>query len=297
MDFEVVDSRFKEVLDPNQERKTLAGGFQFTEGPIWHPYEKHLTFSDIPSDCLYRWRPELGVSSIWRTPSNNANGNTYDKHGRILTCEHATSRVVREERDGSMTVLASHWREKELNSPNDIVVRSDGDIFFTDPTFGRGPNVGVERPLDLDFRGLYKIDGRSGELSLLSKDFMQPNGLAFTTDETHLYVADTPEMHIRKFACARDGSLSGGEIFAKSEGEGYGAPDGLKVAESGHVFCAGPGGVHVYDPDSGGLLGILLTPRFCANFTWGGDDMKTFFLTSTNHLYSVQLLVGSAPLF
>ena len=296
MDFEVVDPRFNDVVDTSQQRKTLAEGFQFTEGPIWHPYDGHVTFSDIPADSMHRWSAEDGVSS-YRSPSHNANGNTYDKQGRILTCEHATSRVVREELDGSISILASHWDGKELNSPNDIVVRSNGDIFFTDPTFGRGPGVGIERPLDLDFRGVYKIDGETGELSLLAKDFVQPNGLAFSVDESVLLVADTPQMHIRKFACAEDGSLSGGEVFAQQTSGKPGAPDGLKVASTGHVFCAGPGGVHVYEPESGELLGIILTPKFCANFTWGGTDMKTFFLTSTNHLYCVQTKVAGVPLF
>lgn len=290
MDFEVADPRFHDIVDTSQQRISLADGFQFTEGPIWHPYERHVTFSDIPADSMHRWSEEAGVS-IYRSPSHNANGNTYDKQGRILTCEHATSRIVREELDGSISVLASHWDGKELNSPNDIVVRSNGDIFFTDPIFGRGPGVGIERPLELDFRGVYKINGNSGELTLLAKDFTQPNGLAFTVDESHLLVADTPERHIRKFACADDGTLSGGEVFARSTGDKPGAPDGLKVATSGHVFCAGPGGVHVYAPESGDLLGIFLTPKFCANFTWGGDDMKTFFMTSTNDFYSVRTKV------
>ncbi len=296
MDFETVDSRFNEVVDVNQERITLASGFQFTEGPIWHPYEKHVTFSDIPANSMHRWSRADGVS-VYRSPSNHANGNTYDKQGRILTCEHGTSRVVREETDGSISVVASHWDGKELNSPNDIVVRSNGDIFFTDPTFGRSGGVGIERPLELDFRGVYKIDGSSGSLSLLASDFTQPNGLAFTTDERHLLVADTPQMHVRKFACADDGSLSGGDVFAESTGEGTGAPDGLKVATTGHVFCAGPGGVHVYDPISGSLLGVLKTPAFCANFAWGDDDMKTFFMTSSNHFYSVRLKVAGSALF
>ena len=296
MDFTIEDPKFNEIVDVAQERETLASGFQFTEGPIWHPYDKHLTFSDIPADKMYRWEEESGCQ-VYREPSNKANGNTFDKQGRILTCEHATSRVVREERDGSVNVIASHYHDKELNSPNDIVVRSNGDIFFTDPTFGRFGNVGIERPLDLDFCGVFKIDGETGELSLLASDFSQPNGLAFDVSESNLLVADTPERHIRKFVCAEDGSLTGGNVFAVSSGQGIGAPDGLKVASTGHVFCAGPGGVHVYEPRNGYLLGILLTPMFCANFTWGGSDMKTFFMTSSNHLYRLELKVSGIPLF
>ena len=282
MTIEVCDERMHDIVDGDAERETLVDGFQFTEGPIWHPTENHLTFSDIPADTMYRWSEAEGIAEF-RKPSNMANGNTYDKQGRILTCEHATSRVVRQELDGSIEVLASHWDSKELNSPNDIVVRSNGDIFFTDPTFGRGEGTGGHpRPLELDFRGVYKIDGDSGEL-------------AFSVDENVLYVADTPNMHIRKFDCAADGSLSGGDVFAESTGNGFGAPDGLKVASTGHVFCAGPGGVHVYDPEDGACLGVLQTPAFCANFTWG-DDMKSFFMTSSQHLYRIRLKVEGSPL-
>ena len=296
MTIELRDDRMGEIVGSDAVRETLADGFQFTEGPIWHPVEKHLTFSDIPADTMYRWTAADGVAT-YRKPSNLANGNTYDKQGRILTCEHGTSRVVRQENDGSITVLASHWEGKELNSPNDIVVRANGDIFFTDPTFGRGEGTGgLARSLELSFRGVYKIDGSTGGLSLLASDFTQPNGLAFSVDENSLYIADTPEMHIRRFDCAADGSLSGGEVFAKSEGRGFGAPDGLKVSSTGHVFCAGPGGVHVYEPTEGICLGVLQTPAFCANFTWG-EDMLSFFMTSSNHLYRIRLKDGGTPLF
>ena len=297
MSIEIRDPRFLEVVDEGLQLETLQDGFQFTEGPIWHPTEKHLTFSDIPGNRMHRWSEGAGVS-IYREPSNLANGNTYDLQGRILTCEHGTSRVTREEPSGETTIVASHYEGKELNSPNDIVVRSNGDIFFTDPTFGRGEGVGgMARELELDFRGVYKVDGNTGELVLLSTDFEQPNGLAFSVDESTLYVADTPAMHIREFSIDGDGALSGGGIFAKSTGVGFGAPDGLKVATTGHVFCAGPGGVHIFHPDDGECLGVIQTPAFCANFTWGGDDFLTFFLTSSNCLYRTHVKVPGAPLF
>ncbi len=296
MSIEIRDPRFLNIVDESLELEILADGFRFTEGPIWHPREKHLIFSDIPSNRMHRWSEVEGLS-LHREPSELTNGNTYDRQGRILSCEHGTSRVTREEPDGSRTILASHYEGKELNSPNDIVVRENGDIFFTDPTYGRGPKTGIERDLELDFRGVYKIGAQSGELTLLSSDFEQPNGLAFTVDHRELYVADTPRMHIRKFLVADDGSLSGGDVFANSSGEGAGAPDGLKVASTGHVFCAGPGGVHVYEPSAGTCLGLIRTPAFCANFTWGGDDLLTFYLTSSEHLYRCQLKVAGVPLF
>ena len=295
MGIEIRDQRLLEIVDEDLELEVLGEGFTFTEGPIWHPYDKHLTFSDIPSNRMHRWSEHKGVE-IYREPSQLANGNTYDKQGRILTCEHGTSRVVREEANGTLTVLASHWEGKELNSPNDIVVRSNGDIFFTDPTFGRGSGTGIERPIELDIRGIYKIDSESLTMTLLKDDFTQPNGLAFSPDESVLYVADTPRMHIRRFDVAPDGSLSGGEIFTLSVGEGAGAPDGLKVDTQGNVYCCGPGGVHVYDP-LGSCLGVIQTPAFCANFTWGDDDFLTFYMTSSNHLYRVPVKVPGAALF
>ncbi|MEE3132182.1 MAG: SMP-30/gluconolactonase/LRE family protein [Pseudomonadota bacterium] len=295
MGIEVRDERFFDVVEENLELETLADGFAFTEGPIWHPREQHLTFSDIPSNRMHRWSEPSGVS-VYREPSNMSNGNTYDVSGRILSCEHETSRVTREESDGSLTVIASHYRGKALNSPNDIVARKDGDVFFTDPTYGRESHTGVVRDTELDFQGLYRIDSGTGELELLASDFEQPNGLAFTPDQQELYVADTPRMHIRKFQIDDSGTLSGGDVFAESTGTGAGAPDGLKVASTGHVFCAGPGGVHVYAAD-GCCLGVIHTPAFCANFTWGGDALKTFFLTSSNHLYRTQVKVAGIPLF
>lgn len=295
MGIEVRDSRVLDIVGEGTELEMLGEGFGFTEGPIWHPVEKHLTFSDIPSNRMHRWSEATGVT-VYREPSNLSNGNTYDKQGRILSCEHGTSRVVCEELNGTIKVLASHWDGKELNSPNDIVVRSNGDIFFTDPTFGRADHTGISRELELDFTGVYKIDGTNGELTLLRRDFTQPNGLAFTQNEQFLYVADTPEMHIRKFNVASDGTLTGGDIFARSTGQGAGAPDGLKVDSNDNVYCCGPGGVHIYAPD-GVCLGVIQTPAFCANFTWGGDDYLTFYMTSSNHLYRIPVKVPGVPLF
>ena len=296
MNIEVRDDRFLDVVPEDLQLETLAEGFAFTEGPIWHPQNKHLTFSDIPNSRMHRWS-EAGGVTVFRDPSNMTNGNTYDHQGRILSCEHETSRVTRTALDGSITVVASHYDGKELNSPNDIVVRRDGGIYFTDPDFGRRSGTGVVREPQLDHRGVYRLDPESLELTLLATEFGQPNGLAFTLDHNALYVADTPRMQIRRFDVAADGGLSGGEVFAESTGEGAGAPDGLKIDSHGHVFCAGPGGVHVYHPDDGACLGVIRTPAFCANFTWGGDDFLTFFMTSSTCLYRTRVKVPGIPLF
>ena len=295
MSIEIRDRRLLDVVDEGLELEQLAGDFQFTEGPIWHPREKHLTFSDIPANRMFRWSDAGGVA-VFREPSNMTNGNTYDQQGRMLSCEHATSRVTRTEADGSVTVLASHYEGKELNSPNDIVVRNDGTVWFTDPTYGRADRTGVVREPELDFRGVYRLHP-DGDLVLLAKDFDMPNGLAFTPDHQSLYVADTPRRHIRRFAIEADGSLSGGDVFAESSGDGPGAPDGLKTDSAGNVFCAGPGGVHVYHPADGTCLGVIQTPAFCANFAWGGDDLRTFFLTSSTGLYRTRVKVPGIALF
>ena len=206
----------------------------------------------------------------------------------MLSCEHATSRVVREE-GGELEIIASHYDGRELNSPNDIVVGSDGTIFFTDPTYGRAGQHGVQRDTELDFRGVYRIDP-AGALTLLASDFEQPNGLCFNLDESVLYIADTPNRHVRRFAY--DGErLTGGEIFCESP-----APDGLKIDSSGFLYAGGPGGVGVYHPD-GTFLGVFQTPAFCANFTWGDSDLRSLYLTASSALYRVRVNVPGIPLF
>lgn len=287
MSLDVRDERMHEVVDASASTETISEQFEFTEGPIWHPVEQHLTFSDIPASRLYRWSEQGGVS-VYRDPSNKANGNTLDREGRILTCEHATSRVVRDD-GGTVEVLASHFEGKELNSPNDIVVRSDGMIFFTDPAYGRadGP-TGNPRERELDFQGVYQMTP-DGSLTLLAHDFDMPNGLCLSLDEQELFVADTPRKHVRRFRI--DGErLSGGEVFCASP-----APDGLKIDSQGYLYAGGPKGVGVYHPD-GTWLGVFETPAFCANFTWGGSDLTTLFLTASTGLYRIPVKIPGIPL-
>ena len=198
MDFrlEIRDVRIKKIVDPSQSLECIASGFKFLEGPAWHPYEKSLVFSDIKGDCLYRSNSKEGVIPF-RKPSHMANGNTYDREGRLLTCEHATNRVTRTERNGSVVVLASHFNGKELNSPNDIVVKSDGLVYFTDPNSGRGPLYGVPREQELPFQGVYRIHPQDQSLVLLVDDFSKPNGLCFSINEKELFINDTNRNHIR----------------------------------------------------------------------------------------------------
>jgi gluconolactonase len=286
MSVEIRDRAFASVVGKAVEVELLGTGFGFTEGPVWHPREKHLTFSDMPGDQMRRWTAAGGITTF-RKPSNMANGNTYDRHGRMLTCEHATSRVTRTETDGSITVLATHFSGKELNSPNDIVVRSDGMIYFTDPTYWRMPYYGVERAVQLEFRGVFRMLPDGSELTPVVQDFDQPNGLCFSPDEQVLFVDDTERGHIRAFQVASDGSISGGEVWAKVTGQGDGAPDGLKVDAEGHVYCTGPGGLHIFAPDARSL-GVVRVPEEVANFTWGEDDMLSLFVTASSSLYRLR---------
>ncbi len=289
MSIRIEDERIHEILDTKQQVEAIDTSFNFTEGPIWHPVENHLTFSDIPENRLYRWSESAG-RSVYREPSNMANGNTYDRAGRMLSCEHATSRVSREDGD-SIQVLASHYESRELNSPNDIIVRSDGMIFFTDPAYGRKGIHGIEREQELDFQGVYQLEPETLNLTLLGKDFTTPNGLCLGLDESELFVADTQQRHVRRFRL--DGtSLTGGEVFTQSP-----APDGLKIDSTGHLYAGGPGGVHIYHRDDGQHLGTIETTGFCANFTWGGADLKTMYMTSSKGLFQCKVNIPGIALF
>lgn len=294
MSVEIREAGFKSVVGERVELERLGTGFLFTEGPLWHPKDHYLIFSDMPGDCVRSWNAADGIE-IFRKPSNKANGNAYDTQGRLLTCEHATSRVTGTELDGSTTVLASHYNEAELNSPNDITVRSDGSIYFTDPAFGRRDFFGVARDQELSFQGVYQIRP-DGELRLLTDDLEQPNGLSFSPDESKLYVNDTPRMHIRNFDVSEDGTLTGGRVWAEVAGTGEGVADGLKADRAGNVYCTGPGGIHVFDPD-GACLGVINIPEKTANFTWGDEDYRSLYVTASTSLYRLRVKMPGRPAF
>ena len=290
---EVRDPRFREVVGEAAEFEKLGTGYAFTEGPVWSAAARSVIFSDMPGDCMRIWREGAGVA-VYRQPCDMANGNAYDEAGRLVTCEHATSRLVRLEADGRLVVLASHWEGKELNSPNDVVVKRGGAVYFTDPTYGRAEYYGRKRDVELAFRGVYRV-APDGRLSLLADDFGQPNGLCFSADEKRLFVNDTDRQHIRAFDVADDGGVRGGAVWAETKGEGAGAPDGMKLDAQGRVWCCGPGGIHVFAPDAT-CLGVLKTPEYVANFCFGGDDMKTLFVTASTSLYRVRVNVAGKVL-
>ncbi|AZO72842.1 MULTISPECIES: SMP-30/gluconolactonase/LRE family protein [unclassified Mesorhizobium] len=287
-------SGFGDVVG-NAAMERLATGYGFIEGPVWHPYEKWLVFSDIPQSRMYR-RSTSGEIGLLRNPSQMANGNTLDRQGRLVTCEHATSRVTRAEPNGATTVLATHYQGAQLNSPNDIVVATGGSIYFTDPTYGRAEFYGVPRPQELSFQGVYRIDGDGARLTLVADDFTQPNGLCFSLDESRLFVNDTERGHIRVFGVEANGDLNGGAVWAVTEGEGPGAPDGMKIDSRGNLYCTGPGGIHVFDA-SGDLLGVIATPEDCANFTFGDDDLRSLYIAASTSLYRLRVRVPGLRLF
>ena len=273
----------------------LGTGFLFTEGPVWHPAGKFLLWSDMPGDHMRRWSARDGVSTF-RTPCNMSNGLTYDRRGRLLACEHASSRVTRTEPDGRIIPVATHYKGKQLNSPNDIVCRSDGGIYFSDPPYGRAKFYGVERPQELDFQGVYRVGPDPASTELLVDDFDRPNGLCFSLDERRLFVNDTARKHIRVFDVTASGTLTNGRVWAETKGDKPGAPDGMKLDSAGNVYCCGPGGIHVFDPE-GALLEVLETPEYTANFAWGDDDYRSLFVTASTSLYRIRRTIPGLPVF
>ena len=290
----VVKPEFEALIDPYAPVGQLGTGFTFTEGPIWHPVEHFLLFSDMPADVRRRWDAKRGVAEV-RSPSNKCNGMTYDADLNLIVCEHATSSLIRERPDGRREVLASHFDKQELNSPNDVCVRSDGSIYFSDPWYGRMPVFGVERPRQLGFQGVYRVPPSGGAPQLLVDRYLfdQPNGLCFSPDEKRLYINDTVQALIRVFDVAADGSLSNGRIFASGIRSSLepGVPDGMKCDARGDVWVTGPGGVWVYAA-SGDLIGKVRVPEKAANLAWGGEDFRTLFITATHSVYTVATKVG-----
>ena len=263
----------------------IAGSLQFTEGPVWHP-DGYLLFSDIPADKIYRWDGE--ALSTFRHPSHNSNGLVLDRQGRLIACEHGSRRVTRTERDGHITILASHWEGKQFNSPNDAAVKSDGSIYFTDPPYGLN-----RRKKELPFQGVFRI-GPDGTLALLADDFDKPNGLAFSPDERVLYVADTARRHVRAFDVQADGTLANGRVFAETKSPQRGGPDGMKVDTAGRVYVTGPGGTWVFDR-AGKHLGTIVTPEQPANCAFGGEGSRTLFITARKSVYRVGLNAEGLP--
>lgn len=284
MALDVRDEKLLELVDSDAEVEQLATGFQFTEGPLWNSIGRYLLFSDIPANKIRRWDEESGMS-VFRDPSGKSNGLTYDRGGHLITCEHANRRVSRTTADGDVQTIASEYQGKRLNSPNDIVVKSDGSIYFTDPPYG----ITSESEKELDFHGVYRLSPDKRDLTLLVDDFDRPNGICFSPDESILYINDTKRMHVRAFDVQDDGTITNGRVFAEEEGDN-GVPDGMKVDVNGNVYLTGPNGIWIFTPD-GTHLGIILVPERTANLAWGGDFWKSLFITASTSIYRVECKV------
>jgi gluconolactonase len=286
---EIRDPRFTAVVGPAVSFDQIAGGCLFTEGPLWHPRDHYLLWSDMPGDHLRRWSAKDGVTTF-RKPCHKSNGLAWDREGRLLVCEHASSRVTRTEPGGRQVTLASHDQGKELNSPNDIACASDGGIYFTDPPYGRAEYYGVPRRQELSFQGVYRVGEEPTTPVLLVDDFERPNGLCFSLDGRRLYINDTARQHIRVFDVKAGGALSGGTVWAETRGEGRGAPDGMKMDSQGNIYCTGPGGIHVFGPDAVDL-GVIRVPEHTANMAFGDADLRSLYITASTSVYRIRVLV------
>jgi len=292
--FEVIDDRFRKYAFGNVHLEKLFTGCRWSEGPAWFAAGRYLVWSDIPNDRMMRWDETDGSVSVFRQPAMNTNGHTVDREGRLVSCEHRGRCVSRVGFDGKRTVLASHFEGKRFNSPNDVVVKSDGSIWFTDPSYGIDSDYeGDASPNEMGEQSLYCIEPDLSTVSRVSSGFVQPNGLAFSPDEGLLYVADTgathkPDgpQHIRRFKVGADGrALSGGEVFAECTA---GLFDGFRIDVHGNLWTSAFDGVHCYTPE-GHLIGKIKVPEVVANVCFGGPKLNRLFICGTTSLYAVYL--------
>ncbi|MBK9081932.1 MAG: SMP-30/gluconolactonase/LRE family protein [Rhizobiales bacterium] len=297
---EILDERFKRLVFGNVRLETLWTGGRWLEGPAYFAAGKYLVFSDIPNDRVMRFDETNCVVSTFLQPALNHNGHTVDREGRLVSCEHRGRCVSRIEHDGRRTILADRFEGKRLNSPNDVVVKSDGSIWFTDPTYGIDSDYeGDAAPSEIGASHLYRIDPATGAVAAMATDFVKPNGLAFSPDESTLYVSDTGASHvadgprwIRAFAVGADGAtLSGGEVFATCA---FGLFDGFRIDARGHLWTSAGDGVHCYAPD-GALIGKIRAPETVANVCFGGPKRNRLYICATSSLYAIYVNAREAP--
>ena len=297
--FDVVDARFYRLALPYVNVEKLYSGCRWSEGPAWFAAGRYLVWSDIPNDRMLRFDETDNSVSVFRHPALHSNGNTVDLQGRLVTCEHRSRCVSRTEFDGTRTVLADRYAGRRFNSSNDVVVKRDGSVWFTDPSYGIDSEYeGDASPPEIGSNDVYRLDPASGDVTRVATDFVQPNGLAFSPDESLLYVVDTGlthvddgPHHVRRFAVSSNGqSLTGGDVFATCP---KGLYDGLRVDVHGNVWLSAGDGVHCHASD-GSLLGRILIPEAVANLCFGGPKRNRLFITATTSLYSVFLNTRAA---
>ena len=297
--FEAIDPAFNACVLGNAHVERLWTGARWAEGPAWFASGRYLVWSDIPNNRMLRFDDTDGSVSTFRQPSHNANGNTVDREGRLVTCEHLARRVTRTEHNGKITVLADRFQGKRFNSPNDVVVKSDGSIWFTDPSYGiLSDYEGARAESEIGACHVYRID-LTGQISRVADDYVKPNGLAFSPDEKLLYIADTGATHtpggpahIRRHVVEQDGTLSGGEVIAECS---EGLFDGFRLDLDGRIWTSAGDGVHCLAPD-GTLIGKVRVPEVVANVCFGGEKLNRLFICGTTSLYAVYLNVnGISP--
>ncbi len=291
--FDIIDRRFARYTIPIVFLEKLHGGLRWAEGPAYFADHRCLIWSDLPNNRMLRWDEENGTVTLFRAPSNYANGNTRDREGRLVTCEHRGRRVTRTEQDGTITVLAERYQGKRLNSPNDVVVKSDGTVWFTDPSYGISAEYeGGKAESEIGGCNVYRLDPRDGSLRVVVDDFHRPNGLAFSPDESVLYIADsgfwpdpTAPHHIRAFDVGTDGGLRNGRVLAEVT---PGIPDGFRVDVEGNVWTSAGDGVHCITP-AGDLIGKIRVPEKVANVCFGGPKRDRLFICGFTSLYAIHL--------
>ena len=284
---DVWNSRVKNLIASTAKLELLAKGFQFLEGPVWDNTRGCVFFSDVPGNTMYRYTMD-GRVSVYRKPSNNSNGNIFDKQGRLITCEHHNRRVVREVGD-DLEVIAGTYKGKKINSPNDVIMAKDGSFLFTDPAYGLQPGLGGPAKAELDFKGVYRVPPEGGEPILIADDFDAPNGIVLSPDETKLFVVDSGKKHIRVFDVAPGWIITGGKVFVDVKDESNEIPDGMKIDVNGNIFCTGPKGIWIIN-NRARLLGRIQLPEVAANLNWGGPGRDTLFITASTGLYRLTTL-------
>ncbi len=298
--FEVVTPEFESCFVGHARVERLWTGARWSEGPAWFAPGRYLIWSDIPNDRMLKWDETNGAVSVFRQPANNSNGNTVDNQGRLVSCEHLTRRVTRTEFDGTISVIADRYEGKRLNSPNDVVVKSDGSIWFTDPSYGILTDYeGLRAEPELDGCHVYRVDA-DGSVAQVTSNFFKPNGLAFSPDESKLYVSDTGvshqvdgPAHIRVMNVGADGrSLSEGGVFAECSA---GVFDGFRLDTQGRIWASAGDGVHCFNP-TGELIGKVLLPEMAGNLTFGGEKKNRLFVCGTTSLYSVIVTANGCKL-
>lgn len=291
VEFEVLDPRFEDCFRRSARLEKLAGGCRWTEGPVYLPAQRRLLWSDIPNERMLSWCEVSGHVAEFRRPSGYANGHTLDRQGRLVTCEHGGRRVVRTEHDGSLTVLASHHEERRLNSPNDVVVKSDGTVWFTDPPYGIVDDYeGGRAPQEQPGCHVYRLDPDTGELRAVIVNMVHPNGLAFSPDERWLYVADTglEQGTMRRFAVDANGALSGGDVFISCDTGFY---DGFRCDTEGRLWTSAGRAIHCHAAD-GRLIGRIPMPERVSNLVFGGAKRNRLFICATTSVYALLLGVN-----